>query len=138
MTARLCACGASLEGRRRQCRSCSGAGRAETSRRRHAARASAVSVRFRKGLKPSALKVLGRLLAGPASNRELMNLAGFGWACRVSEVRAAGHDIRCEALGPSPGIRTYTLELAPGRGGEGVAIGEPPPGASVLDSMEAW
>jgi hypothetical protein len=114
----------------------------------------AVSPRVqRKGLKPSALKVLGRLLAGPATNRELLNLAGFGWACRVSEVRryaaVQGGDVRCEALGPTPGIRTYTLEI-PAReaGGLEVADGKPlpvpdvlgdaPPGADVLDSdMEA-
>jgi len=85
----------------------------------------------RRPLKPSAALVLHRLLLGPASNRELMNLAGFGWACRISEVRAVGHDIRCERLGPTPGMRTYTLD-APVRGGEGVAIGDPPPGADVL------
>ena len=105
----------------------------------HSALPVTASARSRKPLKPSALRVLGRLQAGPASNRDLMNLAGFGWACRISEVRAAGHPIRCEALGPTRGMRTYTLESPvdlrgqqiAGSGGEGVTNGQPEPG-SVL------
>lgn len=126
---RRCACGADLEGRRPQCRSCSGKCRAETSRVRLATRSSAVSVRFAaRRLKPSALAVLGRLQAGPATNRDLMNLAGFGWACRVSECRAVGHEITCQALGPTRGMRTYTLETsAQEAGGRVVDSGKPLP-----------
>ena len=60
-------------------------------------------------LKPSALRLLARLLRGPALNRELLALAGFGWACRLSELRAANYEVRCRAR-PSKGLRTYTLQ----------------------------
>lgn len=69
-----------------------------------------VSARRTSWLKPSALRLLGRLLKGPATNRDLMNLGGFGWACRLSELRKVGHEIHCEACGPTPGMRTYFLE----------------------------
>jgi len=66
--------------------------------------------RRRRGwLKPSTLRLLGRLLRGPATNRELMNLGGFGWGCRLSELRAAGYDVACRAMGPTRGMRTYSL-----------------------------
>ena len=98
-------------------------------------------------LKPSALAILGLLQKRPATNRELINAAGFRYSARVYELRRAGHVITVTAPGPTPGVRLYRLEppvdlrgqpIAPGRGGKEVAIGEPPPGADVLDSdMEA-
>ena len=89
----------------------------------------------RRPLKPSAALVLHRLLLGPATNRELMNLAGFGWACRISEVRMAGHDIRCERLGPTPGMRTYTLLItAREADGKGAGSGKSLPVPDVLEA----
>jgi hypothetical protein len=72
------------------------------------------------------------LQAGPATNKELMDRGGFRFGARVDELRKAGHAIRCEALGPTKGCRTYTLEIPAGRGGTEVIIGEPPPGADLF------
>jgi hypothetical protein len=80
---------------------------------RHAGRSAAlVTVNAAQAvkLKPSAMKILRRLRRGRASNREILRIGGFRYGCRVWELRKAGHVIRCETGGPTPGVRWYTLE----------------------------
>jgi hypothetical protein len=61
-------------------------------------------------LKPRAQKVLEFLRSGPKLNWRVMEIGGLGWASRIGELRNAGYEISCRALGPTKGARTYKLE----------------------------
>ena len=56
----------------------------------------------------NALKVLQRLQAGPATNRELAEIAGYRFGPRISELRADGWDIP-DPVCVSPGLYRYEL-----------------------------
>jgi len=51
--------------------------------------------------------ILSRLREGPATNRELANIA-LKYTSRVSDLRDAGHTIRCTRK--RGGLTVYTLE----------------------------
>lgn len=54
------------------------------------------------------LKILQRLQAGPATNRELAEIAGYRFGPRISELRGDGWDIPDPVL-VLPGLYRYEL-----------------------------
>lgn len=58
--------------------------------------------------------ILARLRRGPATNAQLAALS-LKYTGRISDLRALGHDIRCERQGDD-GTTTYML-TEPGQGG---------------------
>ena len=101
----------------------------------------------KEGLQRKAMAILRRLEQGSVDNLELPRIGGARYGARLGEVRDYLRWLYGRGKGWEPievvenkktGWALYTLEIAPGRGGREVAIGEPPPGADVLDSdMEA-
>ena len=56
-------------------------------------------------------RILARLRKGPASNRELNDIA-FRYSARIAELRDEGHAIAWRAVKGCPGITLYRLENA--------------------------
>ena len=56
-------------------------------------------------------RILARLRKGPASNRELNDIA-FRYSARIAELRDEGHAITWRAVKGCPGITLYRLENA--------------------------
>jgi hypothetical protein len=52
--------------------------------------------------------ILGRLMQGPATNRELSGIA-LKYTSRTSELRKRGHDVRCTAKNRVTGLSWYAL-----------------------------
>jgi len=52
--------------------------------------------------------ILGRLMQGPATNRELSGIA-LKYTSRTSELRKRGHDVRCTAKNWATGLSWYCL-----------------------------
>ena len=53
-------------------------------------------------------RILARLRKGPASNRELNDIA-FRYSARIAELRDEGFDIRWSAVKGRPGLIIYSL-----------------------------
>ncbi len=53
--------------------------------------------------------ILGRLLKGPASNRQLAQIGGLRFGARLFELRSAGHKITTHQ-NHETGLVVYTLE----------------------------
>ena len=56
-------------------------------------------------------RILARLRKGPASNRELNDIA-FRYSARIAELRDEGFDIQWSAVKGCPGLTRYWLENA--------------------------
>lgn len=54
-------------------------------------------------------RILARLLQGPATCRDLNDIA-FRYSARIAELRDEGHDIRWKAVKGKPGLTEYRLE----------------------------
>ena len=54
-------------------------------------------------------RILARLRKGPATNRELNDIA-FRYSARISELRDEGHAIAWRAVKGRPGLTLYHLE----------------------------
>lgn len=54
-------------------------------------------------------RILARLRRGPATNRELNDIA-FRYSARIAELRDEGHNIRWAPVKGSPGLTRYRLE----------------------------
>lgn len=52
--------------------------------------------------------ILARLQRGPATNRDLNNIA-FRYSARIAELRDEGFDIRWSAVKGRPGLTVYSL-----------------------------
>src|SRR3990172_3003858 len=63
-------------------------------------------------LRRSALRILGQLQTGPATNLELQTVGGLRYGARLHELRQAGHRIRTDE-DKARGIVTYTLSETP-------------------------
>ena len=56
-------------------------------------------------------RILARLRKGPATNRELNDIA-FRYSARIAELRDEGHAIAWRAVKGRPGLTLYRLESA--------------------------
>ena len=54
-------------------------------------------------------RILARLRKGPASNRELNDIA-FRYSARIAELRDEGHAIAWRAVKGRPGLTLYRLD----------------------------
>ena len=54
-------------------------------------------------------RILARLRKGPATNRELNEIA-FRYSARISELRDEGHNIAWRAAKDRPGLTIYRLD----------------------------
>ena len=54
-------------------------------------------------------RILHRLQRGPATNRELNDIA-FRYSARIAELRNEGHDIRWAPVKDRPGLTIYRLD----------------------------
>lgn len=61
-------------------------------------------------LQKAALRILGRLQEGAATNAELLAIGGFRFGARLHELRRAGHRITTEE-NKATGVAVYTLEV---------------------------
>lgn len=56
-------------------------------------------------------RILARLQRGPATNRDLNDIA-FRYSARIAELRNEGHRIEWAAVKGRPGLTVYRLETA--------------------------
>ena len=54
-------------------------------------------------------RILARLQRGPATNRDLNDIA-FRYSARIAELRNEGHNITWRAVKGCPGLTLYRLE----------------------------